>query len=56
MLKRKPPNNYRQMFPHYERKHVPKQSNIDFESAKEVLKEAYKKRLRKDVLRGYLMQ
>ena len=36
MLKRKPPNQYDQMLPHYEGVYEPKQNNIDFESAKEV--------------------
>ena len=41
----------------YESKYEPKQNNIDFESAKEVLMEFDKKKwLRKDVLRGYMMQ
>ena len=43
MLKRKPANEYHQMLPHYDRKNEPKQNNIDFESAKEVLMEADKK-------------
>ena len=38
MLKRKPPNQYCQMLPFYESVYEPKQNNIDFESAKEVLK------------------
>ena len=37
MLKRKPPNEQHQMLPHYVGKYEPKQSNIDFESAKELL-------------------
>ena len=37
MLKRKPPNEQHQMLPHYVGKYEPKQNNIDFESAKEVL-------------------
>ena len=37
MLKRKPPNKYHQMLPHYEGKYEPEQNNIDFESAKENL-------------------
>ena len=42
MLKRKPPNQYHQMLPHYEGKYDPKQNNIGFESAKKVLmKEDY---------------
>ena len=43
MLKRKPPNDYYQMLPHYVGKYEPKKNNIDFESAKEILmKEDYK--------------
>ena len=43
MLKRKPPNDYHQMLPHYVGKYEPKKNNIDFESAKEILmKEDYK--------------
>ena len=42
-LKRKPPNEYHQMLPHYEGEYKPKQINIDFESAREILmKENYK--------------
>ena len=42
-LKRKPPNEYHQMLPHYEGVYEPKQNNINFESAKEILmKEDYK--------------
>ena len=37
LLKRKPPNEQHQMLPHYVGKYEPKQNNIDFESAKEVL-------------------
>ena len=37
MLKRKPPNQYHQMLPYYERVYEPKQNNIDFESAREIL-------------------
>ena len=40
MLKRKPPNQCHQMLPHYEGKYEPKQNNIDFDSAKEILMEA----------------
>ena len=40
MLKRKPPNEYHQMLPHYVGKYEPKQYNIDFESAKEILMKA----------------
>ena len=39
MLRRKPPNEYRQMLPHYVGKYEPKQNNIDFDSAKDVLRE-----------------
>ena len=38
-LKRKPPNQYHQMLPHYVGKYEPKQNNIDFESAKDSLME-----------------
>ena len=37
MLKRKPPNEKYQMLPHYVGKYEPKQNNIDFESAKDIL-------------------
>ena len=37
MLKRKPPNEYHQMLPHYESKYEPKQKTIDFESARKIL-------------------
>ena len=37
MLKRKPPNQYHQTLPHYVGKYEPKQNNIDFESAKDIL-------------------
>ena len=37
MLKRKPPNEYHQMLPHYEGKYEPKQNNFDFESARKIL-------------------
>ena len=37
ILKRKPPNEYHQMLPHYEGVYKPKQNNIDFESAREFL-------------------
>ena len=43
MLKRKPPNEKHQMLPCYEGKYEPKQNNIDFESAKNILMEADKK-------------
>ena len=36
MLKRKPPNQYHQMLPHYVGKYEPKQNIIDFESAKDI--------------------
>ena len=43
MLKRKPPNEYHQMLPHYEGVYEPKQNNIDLESAREILmKEDFK--------------
>ena len=43
MLERKPPNENHQMLPHYEGEYKPKQSNIDFESAKEIsMKKDYK--------------
>ena len=38
-LKRKPPNEYHQMLPHYEGVYEPKQNNIDFETAKNILME-----------------
>ena len=38
-LKRKPPNQYHQMLPHYVGKYEPKQNNFDFESAKDTLME-----------------
>ena len=37
MLKRKPPNKYNQMLPHYEGVHKPKQIITDFEPAREIL-------------------
>ena len=37
MLKRKPPNQYHQMLPYYVGKYEPKQNNIDFDSAKDIL-------------------
>ena len=37
MLKRKPPNEYHQMLPHYVGKYEHKQNNIDFDSAKDIL-------------------
>ena len=40
LLKRKPPNEYHQMLPHYHGEYKPKQNNNDFESAKEALMEA----------------
>ena len=42
-LKRKPPNQYHQMLPHYEGVYEPKQNNIDFETAKIILMEEDKK-------------
>ena len=43
MLKRKPPNEYHQMLPHYEGVYEPRHINIDFETAKNILiKEDYK--------------
>ena len=36
-LKRKPPNEKHEMLPYYEGIYEPKQNNIDFESAKEIL-------------------
>ena len=39
MLKRQPPNEYHEMFSHYEGVYEPKQNKIDFESAREVLME-----------------
>ena len=47
MLKRKPPNQYHQMLPYYGGKYEPKQNNIDFESAKNILIEADKKMIEK---------
>ena len=42
-LKRKPPNEKHQMLPYYEGVYEPKQNNIDFEFAKDILmKEDYK--------------
>ena len=44
MLKRKPPNEYHQMLPHYEGVYEPRHINIDFDSAKNILmKEDYKR-------------
>ena len=37
MLKRKPPNEQYQMLPHYKGIYEPKENNIDFESAKEII-------------------
>ena len=37
MLKRKPPNEYHQMLPHYVGKYEPKQNKIHFVSAREIL-------------------
>ena len=43
MLKRHPTKEKHKMLPYYEGKYIPKQNNIDFESAKEILmKEDYK--------------
>ena len=39
MLKRKPLNEYHQRFPHYQGKYEPRQTNIGFESAREILME-----------------
>ena len=56
MLKRKPPNQYHQMLPHYEGKYDPKQNNIDFESAKDILmKEDYKMIVKRRFERIYNM-
>ena len=56
MLKRKPPNQYHLMFPHYEGKYDPKQNKIDFESAKKVLmKEDYKMIVKRRFERIYNM-
>ena len=43
MLKRKPPNEKHQMLPYYEGVYEPKQNNIDFESAREILMKQYYK-------------
>ena len=37
MLKRKPPNEKHEMLPNYKGEYDPKQNNIDFESAKDIL-------------------
>ena len=37
MLKRKPRNEHCQMLPYYVGKYEPRQNNIDFESAREIL-------------------
>ena len=43
MLKRKPPNKYHLKLHHYEGKYEPRQNNVDFESAREiVINEGYK--------------
>ena len=43
MLKRPPPSEKHEMLPHYEGVYKPKNNNIDFESAREILmKEDYK--------------
>ena len=53
-LKRKPPNEYHQMLPHYVGKYESKKNNINFESAKEVLmKEDYKMVLKRRFERIY---
>ena len=46
-LKRKPANEYYQMLPYYEREYEPKQNNINFESAREILKKRDFKKLMK---------
>ena len=56
MLKRKPANEYYQMLTYHIGQYEPKQNNIDFKSANDVLWEADKKWLRKDDLRGYRMR
>ena len=56
MLKRKPPNQYHQMLPYYKGEYHPKQNNIDFESAKDILmKEAYKMIVKRRFERIYNM-
>ena len=40
------------MLPYYEGKFIPKQNNIDFESAKEVLVEADKKMVKNRLFEG----
>ena len=56
MLKRKPPNQYHQMLPHYEGKYDPKQNNIVFESAKDILmKEDYQMIVKRRFERIYIM-
>ena len=56
MLKRKPPNQYHQMLPHYENKYDPKQNIIDFQSAKDTLmKEDYKMIVKRRFERIYIM-
>ena len=43
MLKRKPPNKNHEMLPYYVSEYEPKQNNINFESAQDILmKEDYK--------------
>ena len=55
-LKRKPPNEYHQMPPHYEGVYEPKQNNINFESAKKILmKEDYKMVVKRRFERIYNM-
>ena len=56
MLKRKPPNEFHQMLPHYEGEYKPKQSNIDFESARDFLmEEVYKMLVKRHFERLYNM-
>ena len=56
MLKRKPANEYHQMLPHNVGKYEPKQNNLDFDSANEFLMKTDKKWLKKDDLRGFIIQ
>ena len=37
MLKRKPANKYHQLIPYFTGQYEPKQKNIDFDSAREIL-------------------
>ena len=56
MLKRKSPNDYHQVLPHYEGEYKPKQNSIDFESAREILmKEDYKMVVNRRIERIYNM-